>query len=103
MQLIKAEAWKRFCVENTGQYEKGIIGFAIRWADRMEAWLDDAGSNVLDQIAEATMDEDERKIRLTNLQLAMAIAVLVRFWEYGGLLELWRANHWQTVKARRAT
>jgi hypothetical protein len=102
MQVRNTEEWKRFRIENQGQYEKGIIGFAMRWADRMESWFDDTGSNVLDQIAEATMDEDERGIRLTNLQLAMAIAVLVRFWEYGGLLKLWYADNWRTVKARRA-
>lgn len=103
MQVKNMEEWKQFCSVNAGRYENAIIGFAAHWADRMEAWFDDAGSNVLDQIAEATVDEDERGLRPTNLQLAMAIAVLVKFWEYGGLLELWRKEHWRAVKARRNT
>jgi hypothetical protein len=101
MNAKNEKAWKEFRAANSGGYESGILDFAERWAGRMEACFDDGKPNVLDQIAEATMDKDEEGLRLTNLQLAAVIAALVRFWTYGGMLELWRKEYWRAVRARR--
>jgi hypothetical protein len=53
----------------------------------------------LEDVIEATIDDPI--LRVSNVQLAQAIVVLVRHWERGEEIERWRKQNWAAVRARR--
>ncbi len=99
MKAKNPEAWKQVLELNRGPYEAVILGFAERWADRMEARMEWGAK--LEDIAEETIDQDKEGIRLANFRLAQAIAALIKHWVHGEALKAWREANWKAVRARR--
>lgn len=71
---------------NDDPYGRGILSYATRWADMMEAKVD-AGASVAD-IAERTSNEADTD-GITGFMYGAAVGFLKAFWEHGDELARW--------------
>ncbi|MBI5071829.1 hypothetical protein HZB93_02995 [Candidatus Falkowbacteria bacterium] len=97
MKVKDGVFWQRFRAANSGRYELRLLNYAERWADRMEAKLNQGLR--LEDIVEKTIDDPI--LRVSNSQVAHVMIALFRFWEHGEALKNWRDQNWGAVRARR--
>ncbi|MBU1146427.1 hypothetical protein KKD80_02685 [Patescibacteria group bacterium] len=99
MKVKDREAWRRFRAgQAKKRYEDGILSFAERWAGRMESRLT-ARVRVADVAGDTINDPT---VRLTSLQIASAVAALIKFWVHGEELKRWYALVVEARKEARA-
>ncbi|MFH2136605.1 MAG: hypothetical protein ABII19_03185 [Patescibacteria group bacterium] len=99
MKAKNRAAWEKFRAErDESLYEKGLLDFAARWAGRMESRLE-AHVRVADVAADTINDPI---VRLTSLQIASAIAALIKFWVHGEELRRWYTLVVEARKEARA-
>lgn len=86
MNISDQNAWQRWVDNNQDPYGSGVIRFAERWADLMEAKM--AEGATLEDIAEATSHEAETE-GITGFMYGAAVSVLATSWEHGDQLRRW--------------
>ncbi len=86
MQIKDQDAWTQWVNNNTDPYGKGIIGFAERWANLMEARMERGAA--LADIADATSSEADDE-GITGFMYGAAVSVLAISLEHGEELRRW--------------
>lgn len=86
MTLRDEEGWKKMVAANTDGYDRGMIGFAERWARLMECRM--ANGNTLEACAyEASSLANNEGITLS--MYGCAVSFLSKVWVYGEQLRRW--------------
>ena len=86
MQVTNYEVWQSWVTNNTDSYGKGVIDYAQRWADLMEARIA-AGDDLLSCAKDTSHQADTEGI--TGFMYGAAVSVLVSCWCYGEQLRRW--------------
>lgn len=86
MKISDEAAWKSWVDSNTDPYGRGVITYAERWADAMEAAM--AAGESLDACADRTSSAADTE-GITGFMYGAAISVLASSWEYGEQLRRW--------------
>lgn len=87
MQIANEEAWQDYREKNLGNpYGAGIITFAERWADAMEAAM--AAGESLEACADRTSHEADIE-GLSGFMYGKAVTTLVQSWAHGEQLRRW--------------
>ncbi len=86
MQISDNEAWTKAVAINDDPYGSGVIRYAERWADLMEAAM--AGGAALADIADSTSHEADTE-GITGFMYGAAVATLSRCWVHGEELRRW--------------
>ena len=86
MKISNEENWQVWVDNNKDPYGKGVIDFAERWADLMEAQMD--GEIRLEDVAKETSHEANTE-GITGFMYGTAVQVLFTSWEHGDHLRRW--------------
>jgi hypothetical protein len=78
--------WAEYQNKNTDMYGAGIIRYAQKWADLMEAQMG-TGALIGDVAEKTSRDADTEGI--TGFMYGAAVLVLARVWEHGEMLRRW--------------
>ncbi|MEW6408039.1 MAG: hypothetical protein AB1465_05100 [Patescibacteria group bacterium] len=83
----KLKKWKRILTEWAGNdYDKAVLTFAKRWAERMEGEFKGSFSH---EVAARTKMEEISVEKLTNHMYCAAADLLVDVWVFGEELRQW--------------
>ena len=100
MKISNDEAWAAAVENNQDPYGSGVIRYAERWADLIEARLAD-GANFKD-VARATSREADTE-GITGFMYGAAVSTLASCWEHGEALRRWHNLYIQIgVEGERA-
>lgn len=86
MKLKDPEGWQKTVDNNQDPYGAAGVGFARRWAELMEAKIDEGKPLAL--IAEATSHEADTE-GITGFMYGCAVSILSQVWEHGEELRRW--------------
>lgn len=86
MRILDKKAWKKWVKANKDSYGKGVITYAERWADLMEAKMSE-GSNLEKIAGDASHEADTEGI--TGFMYGAAVNVLLTAWVHGEQLRKW--------------
>ena len=88
MQVIqgKEQEYAKYKANNTDPYGGAVVTYTERWADLMEAKLDDG--LVIDDIAEETSHTADSE-GITGFMYGCAVSALSFYWAYGEELRRW--------------
>lgn len=86
MKIQNDEAWRSWVDANTDPYGRGVITYAERWADAIEAAM--AAGESLAQCADRTSHEADTE-GITGFMYGMAVSVLASSWVHGEELRRW--------------
>jgi hypothetical protein len=86
MKIRDQVVWDRWVTNNKDGYGQAIIHYAERWADLMEAQIDNGLK--LENIAKDTSHEADIE-GITGYMYGAAVAVLSSCWKYGEILRQW--------------
>jgi hypothetical protein len=86
MKISDQAAWQSWIDNNTDPYGKGVIDYAERWADLMEARLTQ-GQTITTMAASTSHEADTEGI--TGFMYGAAVSVLATSWEHGEELRRW--------------
>lgn len=86
MKLIDQAAWDHFAAINTDSYGSGVVRFAQRWAELMEARI--AAGEALEDVAKATSNEADTE-GITVFMYGVAVSSLAQMWVHGEELRCW--------------
>lgn len=87
MKIKDQEAWDKWVKNNQDPYGKGIIEYAERWADMMEATILTSSETIADCAKRLSHEADTEGI--TGFMYGAAVTVLATTWEYGEELRRW--------------
>ena len=86
MKIVDDQAWQSRRDNNTDPYGGGVISYAERWADLMEARM--AEGHTLEEVAKDTSRKADSD-GITGFMYGAAVAVLASVWEHGEALRRW--------------
>ena len=86
MKLKDVEGWQKACEANTDPYGNGVIMYAERWANLMEAKVSEGAK--LEDIAKTTSHEADTD-GITGFMYGYAVSILSAVWEHGEALRRW--------------
>ena len=86
MKINDQKAWQEWVDNNKDSYGKGVIDYAERWANMMEAQMDN-GTKLEDIAGETSHEADTDGI--TGFMYGAAVQVLFTSWEHGDQLRRW--------------
>lgn len=86
MKISDQTTWDEWVKNNTDGYGKAVIDYAERWANMMEARMDQ-GEELEDVSGPTSHEADEDGI--TGFMYGAAVAVLASCWEHGDKLRRW--------------
>ena len=86
MKLKDEAGWKKSVEANQDAYGSGVIRFAERWANLMEAKME-AGEKLADIASAASHEADTEGI--TGFMYGCAVGILSGVWEHGEELRRW--------------
>lgn len=86
MKIKDQNAWAEWVANNQDGYGSGVIRYAERWADLMEARI--ATGAALADVAQVTSREADTE-GITGFMYGAAVAVLASSWERGEELRRW--------------
>ena len=86
MQITNQEVWQSWVTNNTDSYGKGVMDYAQRWADLMEARIG-AGDDLLSCAKDTSHQADTEGV--TGFMYGAAVSVLASCWRYGEQLRRW--------------
>ena len=86
MQMSDPEGWNLFAANNNDPYGSGVVRYAERWADAMEAEM--AAGKALGDIADATSHSADTE-GVTGFMYGCAVSVLAKVWKHGEELRRW--------------
>ena len=86
MKIKDQAAWDAFVKNNQDPYGSGVVRFAERWADLMEARARQGGT--LDDFAKETSHEADGE-GITGFMYGCAVSILSQCWENGEQLRRW--------------
>jgi hypothetical protein len=86
MQYADKEGWDKFVANNSDIYGSGVIRFAERWANLMEAKISKGAK--LEDIAKATSQEADSE-GITGFMYGCAVSTLSHAWIHGEALRRW--------------
>ena len=83
MQVTNQEVWQLWVTNNTDFYGQGVVDYAQRWADLMEARID-AGDDLLSCAKDTSHQADTEGV--TGFMYGAAVSILASCWVYGEAL-----------------
>jgi hypothetical protein len=86
MKIVDQEAWQSWVDNNQDPYGSGVIRYAERWADLIEAAMTNGES--LEDVAKRTSHEADTE-GITGFMYGAAVSVLTTVWEHGDRLRRW--------------
>jgi hypothetical protein len=86
MKIKDTEGWAKCLENNQDPYGSGIIRYAEKWADLMEAEMDQ-GHSIKDVAKDTSHTADEEGI--TGFMYGAAVSILSHAWEHGEELRQW--------------
>lgn len=86
MKLKNKEGWELARANNQDVYGKGVLDYAERWADLMEAQME--AGHKLEDIAHRTSHEADTD-GITGFMQGCAVSTLAQAWEHGEQLRRW--------------
>jgi len=86
VKLIDVDGWVKFVQVNTDSYGAGVVVYAERWANLMEAKM--AVGEKLEDVAKETSNEADTD-GITGFMYGMAVKVLAKVWAHGEALRRW--------------
>ena len=84
--------WKECVVNNSKDgYSKAGIDYVIRWANLMEAYIDNSRLSIDKVMSERAeqLSHDADNDGITGFQYGCAVSLLSQVWEYGEYLRVW--------------
>ena len=86
MKIKNQDVYNEWVANNSDPYGKGVIDFAIRWADIMELKIAN-GEPLNDVASQASHEADTEGI--TGFMYGCAVGFLATSWEHGEQLRKW--------------
>lgn len=86
MKYADESKWNDFVAKNQDSYGAGVVRFAERWANLMEAKMDSGAK--LEDIAAATRREADSE-GITGFMYGCAVSTLAQTWIHGDTLRRW--------------
>ena len=86
MEIIKQDDWDLGVKKNDDPYGAAVYVYAEKWADLMEAGMDDGEK--LEDIADKTSHEADTD-GITGFMYGAAVSVLSNVWKHGDDLRRW--------------
>lgn len=86
MKISDQAVWDEWVANNDDPYGSGVIRYAERWADAMEAAMA-AGESLEDCAARTSHEADTEGI--TGFMYGASVQVLATSWEHGEQLRRW--------------
>lgn len=86
IQVINQKLWNEWVANNTDPYGSGVVRFAQRWAELMQARI--AQGDTLESIAKDTEREADTE-GITGFMYGCAVSMLAGCWVHGEALRQW--------------
>lgn len=86
MKIKDTEAWLKWEENNKDPYGKAVIDYAKRWAELMEAKMQEG--KTLEEIADDCSHQADTE-GITGFMYGAAVSVLATSWEHGEELRRW--------------